>query len=121
MTSMSALATLLWAANLVCDVAGQLAFKAAAISERGLENWERWRLLAANKWIWVGVGAFVAEFVLWLAFLSLVQLSLAVVVGAADIVAVMIGGRLCFDEAITSRRALGATLIVAGVVLVGWS
>ena len=118
---MSALATLLWAVNLVCDVAGQLAFKAAAISERGAEGWQRWRMLAANKWIWVGVGAFVAEFVLWLAFLSLVPLSLAVIVGAADIVAVMVGGRVCFDEAITPRRALGAMLVVGGVVLVGWS
>jgi len=118
---MTALATLLWAANLVCDVAGQLSFKAAAVSGNGAAGLERWRVLLGSKWIWLGVGAYAAEFVLWLAFLSLVQLSLAVMVGSADIVAVMIGGRLYFDEAITPRRAIAAALIIAGVVLVGWT
>jgi len=118
---MSPLATLLWAANLVCDVVGQLSFKAAAVSETGTTGLERWRALFGNRWIWLGVGAYVGEFVLWLAFLSLVQLSLAVMVGAADIVAVMIGGRLCFDEAITPRRAAAAALIILGVALVGWT
>ena len=118
---MTTVATLLWAGNLVCDVVGQLAFKAAAVSETGVGGLARWRRLAANKWIWTGIGAYVAEFVLWLAFLSLVPLSLAVMVGAADIVAVMVGGRLCFDETITPRRATAAALIVVGVVLVGWT
>ena len=118
---MTPLATLLWAANLVCDVVGQLSFKAAAVSETGVAGLARWRAIAGNKWIWVGVGAYVGEFVLWLAFLSLVPLSLAVIVGAADIVAVMLGGRLCFDETITPRRATAAALIVVGVVLVGWT
>ncbi len=118
---MSLVATLLWAANLVCDVVGQLCFKAAAVSSVDAAGFERWRGLAGSRWIWLGVGAYVAEFVLWLAFLSLVQLSLAVMVGAADIVAVMIGGRLCFDEAITPRRAIASALIIGGVVLVGWT
>jgi drug/metabolite transporter (DMT)-like permease len=118
---MSSLETLLWASNLGCDLAGQLCFKAAARSSAGRVGWDRWRRLAAEGWIWAGVAAFAAEFVLWLAFLSLVPLSLAVLVGTAEVVALMVAGRLCFEEAITPRRALAAVLIGAGVALVGWA
>jgi drug/metabolite transporter (DMT)-like permease len=118
---MTSLATLLWASNLFCDVTGQLSFKAAAVSSTDAAGFERWRRMLANRWIWVGVGAFVAEFGLWLAFLSIVPLSLAVLVGSADIVAVMVGGKICFREAVTPRRAVAATLIAVGVALVGWT
>jgi len=115
------LATLLWASNLLCDVAGQLAFKAAALSAADASGFARWVRLMTGKWTWIGIAAFVAEFVLWLAFLSLVPLSLAVLVGSADVAAVMIGGWLCFGEALTARRSLAAALIAVGVVLVGWT
>jgi drug/metabolite transporter (DMT)-like permease len=118
---MSPLATLLWAANLVCDVAGQLSFKAAAISSGDDGGLARWRGILANGWTWLGIAAFVAEFFLWLAFLSVVPLSLAVLVGSAEIIAIMIGGRLCFGEAVTGRRALAASLIAVGVAMVGWT
>jgi drug/metabolite transporter (DMT)-like permease len=115
------LATLLWASNLVCDVAGQLAFKAAALAAADTSGLARWGRLMTDKWTWIGIAAFVTEFVLWLAFLSLVPLSLAVLVGSADVVAVMIGGWLCFGETLTARRSLAAALIAIGVALVGWT
>jgi len=117
---MSPLATILWATNLACDVIGQLSFKAAAVAGSDATGFARWRRMIACPWIWIGIGTFLAEFVLWLAFLSLVPLSLAVLVGSADIVAVMIGGRLCFGEALTGRRSVAAVLIGAGVAMVGW-
>ena len=118
---MSPLATFLWAANLVCDVAGQLAFKAAAISSGDAGGLARWRAVLTNRWTWLGILAFAGEFFLWLAFLSVVPLSLAMLVGSADIIAIMIGGRLLFGEAITTRRAVAAGLIAAGVTMVGWT
>lgn len=117
---MSPLATLLWAGNLVCDVVGQLAFKAASLAPGEETGLARWRRMLLGRWLWVGIGAFVGEFFLWIAFLSVVPLSLGVLVGSVDIVLVMLGGRICFEEAITGRRALAAGLITAGVVLVGW-
>jgi drug/metabolite transporter (DMT)-like permease len=117
---MSPLATLLWAANLVCDVLGQLSFKAAAVAGGDATGSARWRRMLASRWMWIGIATFAAEFVLWLALLSLVSLSLAVLVGSADIVAVMIGGRLCFGEALTPRRSVAAVLIGVGVAMVGW-
>lgn len=117
---MSSIATLLWASNLFCDTLGHLAFKSAAIAAEGATGFARWRRMLGEKWIWIGIGAFVAEFFLWLAFLSVAPLSVAVLVGSLDILTIMIGGRLLFEEAITPRRALAVSLIGAGVALVGW-
>jgi len=114
-------ATSLLVLNLACDTTGQIAFKAAAAGAEDVTGFRRWRALLAGRWLWVGVICFCVEFVVWLAFISMVPLSLAILVGSADIVTVMIGGHLRFGEAVTRERALAAGLIVAGVVLVGWS
>ena len=53
-------------------------------------------------WVWVGVSAFAAEFLLWLAFLSLVPLSLAVLVGSIDSLSPM--GRSCSRSSPSSGK-----------------
>ena len=117
---MSLLATLLWSLNLLVDTAGQLCFKAAASAGPDLAAGVRWRIMLRNKWLWFGVCSYVAEFLLWLAFLSLVPLSIGVLLGSMSILTIMIGGRVLFGEALTVRRVLAASLILAGVILVGW-
>lgn len=117
---MSPVATALWAANLICDTAGQLSFKAAATVDSEAQGLAHWAAMLKNRWVWVGIAAFVMEFLLWLAFLSLVPLSLAVLVGSVDILAVSIGGRIFFGEALTPRRVVSTILIALGVGLVGW-
>lgn len=117
---MTALATLLWGLEFVFSTAEHLAFKAAATAATGEHGLARWIAMAKNVWIWVGVTVFVAQVLSWLAFLSLVPLSLAVLVGSVDILAVSIGGRIFFGEALTPRRVLSAVLITVGVALAGW-
>lgn len=117
---MTPLATFLWAVNLLFDTLGQLSFKAAAIrrgDESGAAGWLR---MLSNRWIWIGIFSYVVEFFLWLAFLSLVPLSVAVLVGSVNILTVMIGGRIFFGEALTPRRLGAALLIGGGMILVGW-
>jgi drug/metabolite transporter (DMT)-like permease len=118
---MTPLATILWVANLLCVTIGHLALKAAATVDPGGSTLARWRAMLTDAWVWVGIAAFAAEFLLWLAFLSLVPLSLAVLVGSLDTLAVSIGGRIFFAEALTPRRILSTCLIAIGVALVGWS
>ena len=77
--------------------------------------------MAKHMWIWIGLLAYVAEILLWIAFLSLVPLSLGVLLGSLNIFCVLVGGRVFFGEKITKRRATAVTLIVIGVTLVGLS
>lgn len=76
--------------------------------------------MLTRPWLWLGVVCFIGEFVVWLAFLSLVPLSQGVLLGMMSIV-VMIGGRILFHEHFTPLCILGITLILAGVSIVGLS
>ncbi|HZR47219.1 MAG TPA: EamA family transporter [Candidatus Manganitrophaceae bacterium] len=113
-------ATLLWVANLFFDTVGQLSFKASATSAEEASGFERWKRMLTNVWIWTGMISYILEFLFWLAFLSVVPLSQAVLLGSVNILAVMIGGRIFFGEKLTLRRITAASLIAAGVALVGW-
>lgn len=115
---MQPLVLLLWLANVVLDTGGQLAFKMAAVKEHEGEG-HYWLRLLRNPWILLGVSCFVGEFVIWLAFLSLVDLAEGVLLGSINIVAVMLAGRLLFHEHLTPLRVAGMTLVAIGVAVVG--
>jgi drug/metabolite transporter (DMT)-like permease len=118
---MVTLFTMVWFANIVFDTAGHLAFKAASMKADRYDGWEHWRAMLGGPLLWLGLAAFVVEFFLWLALLTLAPLAQGVLIGSASIVGVMIGGRLFFREEITPPRAAAAALIAVGVLLVGWS
>ncbi len=73
-----------------------------------------------TRWMWLGIGTYVVEFFVYLAFLSKVELSEGVLMTSLNIVAVMVGGRLFFKEALTPSRILATFFIATGVALVGW-
>ncbi len=114
------LVALLWALNMLVDTGGQLAFKAAATSDpRSGTGLARWLWMARRPWLWIGIGCYVAEFIVWLAFLSLVPLSDGVLLGSINIVAVMVAGRFLFREKLSPMRVAGILLVSAGVAVVG--
>ena len=118
-SDLSPLVVTLWILNVLVDSGGQLAFKAAA-SEPGHRNGtERWRFMLARPWLWVGIACYVAEFLVWLAFLSLVPLSDGVLLGSINIVAIMILGRVLFREKLAPMRVAGIALVSIGVAIVG--
>lgn len=116
---MSALVLYLWLANIILDTGGQLAFKAAAGDPRAGNGIERWRYMLARPFLWTGIVCYVFEFVLWVAFLSLVPLSRGVLLGSINIVVIVIAGRLLFRERLTSWHVAGISLVTAGVAIVG--
>lgn len=116
---MPALAVALWLANIVPDMGGQLAFKAAAGDPAAGDGMARWRYMLSRPWLWIGVGCYVAEFLVWIAFLSLLPLSRAILLGSINIVAIMLAGRLVFGERLTRLRVAGMLLVTLGVVIVG--
>ena len=115
---MTKIAVFFWIVNVVLDTAGHLAFKSAAIVERDSE-WERWKTMLGTPELWFGIACFVLEFFAWLALLSLVPLSVAVLIGSINIVVVSLAGRLLFNEGFDRMRIAGMFLISVGVGLTG--
>ena len=118
-SDLSPLVVTLWVLNVLVDSGGQLAFKAAASEPGDRDGMERWRFMLARPWLWVGIACYVAEFLVWLAFLSLVPLSAGVLLGSINIVVVMLAGRVLFGERLSRMRTAGILLIATGVALVG--
>lgn len=117
--SLSALVASLWLLNIVLDTGGQLAFKAAAGDPTAGDGLARWKHMASRPWLWLGVGCYVIEFLVWIAFLSLIPLSEGVLLGSINIVAIMVAGRFLFGEKLTRLRVAGIMLVTLGVVIVG--
>lgn len=117
---MTALATLLWFLNVFLDTAGQLSFKAGAVTSGDGQGLARWTQMAGNGWIWAGIAFYALEFFGYLAFLSMVPLSQAVLLGSVNIMVVMLAGAVFFKEKMTPRAIIAALLITAGVTMVGW-
>lgn len=115
---MSPLAILIWLLNVFVDTAGHVALKSAAISEHENE-WQRWKMMLTSIPLWIGILCFCLEFVLWLALLSVLPLSMGVLLGAINMVSIMFAGRWFFNEKLDNMRLLGMLFISLGVVLVG--
>lgn len=109
----------LWLFNVVLDTTGQLAFKAAAGDPAAGDGLARWKHMAARPWLWLGIASYVFEFLVWIAFLSLVPLSEGVLLGSINIVAIMLAGRFLFGEKLTRLRVAGIGLVTLGVAIVG--
>ncbi len=117
---MSSLALFIWVLNVVCDTLGHVALKYAATAENTSANeWMRWKSMLSNAPLWIGIICFCLEFVIWLAFLSVLSLSQGVLLGAINMVAIVVAGRLIFNERLDRMRMIGILLITLGVILVG--
>lgn len=116
---MTPLVFLIWMTNLFSDTVGQLSFKAAATRNSGHEGLKHWQDMAKRPWIWLGFCCYIVEFVTWIAFLSVVELSVGVMLASIDIVVIMVAGRIFFKEELTPWRLAGLVLISAGVTFVG--
>lgn len=117
---MDFIASVLLLAVLLLETASHLALKAASIRTGHEHGLHYIRSFLRQPIFWLAMAAFVALFLVWLAFLARVPLGQGVMAGSITIAGVMIGGRLFFNEAITSQRALAVGLIALGVALVGW-
>jgi drug/metabolite transporter (DMT)-like permease len=116
---MSTLATLLWIGSVLLDTTGRLAFKSAALTGSTGGEWQRWKVMLRSPALWAGILSFCLEFVVWLALLSLIPLSQAILIGSINIVVVALAGRVFFRERLDATRIAGFALIAIGVALAG--
>ena len=116
---MTLTAWLLLLVVLVLDTTSHLLLKSASMRARDVSGRAFVLALLAQPLLWLAIAAFVALFLAWMGFISLVPLSQGVMAGSITIAGVMLGGRLFFGERITPARGLAIALISAGVLLVG--
>ena len=116
---MSGLAFILWLLNMAVDTGGQLSFKAGAGHGEELGPAQHWKRMLSSRWIWLGIFCYVAEFFVWMAFISEMPLSTAIMLGSFNIVTIMLAGRLIFGESFSPLRIAGILLITLGVIVVG--
>ncbi len=107
-----------WLATVALDTAGQLAFKHVASTAHS-SGGARWREMARQPQLWLGVSCYALEFLAWTAFLSLVPLGHGVLLGSINIVAIMLAARWLFGERLERMQIAGICLISAGVAVVG--
>jgi len=120
---MNGLIILLWLGNIFFDTVGQLAFKGAAVepdqAAAQIPMKLYWLALIKNPLLWLGVFSYVAEFLLWLAFLTLVPLSEGILLGSINIIVIMVFGRIFYKEKLSLMRIIGISLVAIGVAIVG--
>ena len=72
-----------------------------------------------TPWLWVAIGCYVGAFLAWMTILRKSTLSAAFTTSALVFVAVMLASWLVFREHIGWLQLLGATIIVAGILVIG--
>lgn len=112
--------TSLLIAVLILETLSHLSLKAAASRAQSASVHQHTLAMLRQPFLWIAIATFVALFLCWLAFIARVQLAKGIMLGSITIVGVMIGGKLCFGETITTPRLAAVSLIALGVVLVGW-
>jgi len=111
-------------AAILLEVLGQICFKlgtrrASRIrSDAGRDVFHGGYL---NRWIGLGLIAYVAELTVWLAVLSTSQLSLAFPLLALSYCGVAIASRLIFKELLRPPVVAGICLITFGAAMILWS
>jgi undecaprenyl phosphate-alpha-L-ara4N flippase subunit ArnE len=112
-------ALLVLAGTILCDIIGQLCFKA------GLDGGDAAclirRKVATTPLIWVGVATYAVEIGAWLYVLSRMPLSLAFPLASLSYCGIALASRFILKEPVSRRRWLGTALIALGVAMVGTS
>lgn len=116
---MSALGFVLWMLNMLVDTGGQMSFKVAASQDQDVSASQHWKRMFCRPWIWLGIFCYICEFFVWMAFISEMPLSTAIMLGSINIVAIMMAGRIFFRETFSPLRISGILLITLGVAVVG--
>jgi len=109
-----------WSALLFFETLCQVSLKLAGRST-GAFDFSAGAFLRAleTPWLWVAIGCYVGAFLVWLTILRRTTLSAAFATSAIVFVAVMFASWLVFREHIGLVQALGATIIVVGILLLG--
>lgn len=116
------IALILWfVVSVICDVAGQLAFKIGADRLPDIKGWPLIRAMVSDPWTLGGVAIYIVEIFVWLRILAEAPLSVAFPIGSLNFLGVTLASHLLLKERVGFRQWLGTVLIMLGVVIVARS
>jgi undecaprenyl phosphate-alpha-L-ara4N flippase subunit ArnE len=119
---MNSSALLVLAGTILCDIIGQLCFKAGLDGAAGGDATRTvWRKVAVTPLIWLGVATYAIEIGAWLFVLSRMPLSFAFPLASLSYCGIALSSRFILKEQVSRRRWLGTALIALGVAMVGTS
>ncbi len=110
---------------MVLDTLGNILFK------KGMNNfaasplpgwggyWANCKRALSSKDITMGGIAVVLEAIVWLAFLSITPLNIAAPLSSASNIFILLASAWFLKEHVSSKRWLGVTLIITGMIFVG--
>lgn len=118
-------AWVLFVVAVLLDTLGTTLFKMGAnnieesLKDGWLAHWENILQTLKRKEILWGLLVYVIEFILWVSFLSTVDLSKAFPMSSITIVLILLVSRIYLQEDVNHKRWFGAALIIAGMTLLG--
>ena len=119
---MNSPALLVLLGTILCDIIGQLCFKAGLDGAAGGDAARSvWLKVAATPLIWLGVATYAVEIGAWLFVLSRMPLSVAFPLASLSYCGVALASRFILKEPVSRRRWLGTALVALGAAIVGSS
>lgn len=98
------------------DTLAQCSFKLTAIQSGAFQlDWDWFRDVFTNKWIYVSGCSYILTFFTWISLLKKAPVGSAFAASHMEIISVMIASFFLFDEAITIEKLLGTFLILSGI------
>ncbi|CAN5311802.1 hypothetical protein BH10PSE2_BH10PSE2_20290 [soil metagenome] len=104
---------------IAAEIAHELSFKCAANQAGDRPNYAA--ALAREPWLWAGIGFWVAQTTIWIVVLQSVPLVVAFPLMTLSYAGVPAASALFLRERMSFEQAVGAVLILAGVLCVGLS
>jgi multidrug transporter EmrE-like cation transporter len=111
-------------AAILLEVLGQICFKLGTHQASRIRSGAGADVFHAgylNRWIGLGLAAYVVEVTVWLAVLSTSQLSQAFPLLALSYCGVAVASRLIFKELLRPPVVVGICLISCGAAMILWS
>ncbi len=97
---------------------GQVLFKKGSTSHSEDNGWRYYLCLAGSKWIWIGLGCYGVEMLIWLFLLFNIPLSIAFPLSGIQQLIVIAFSVFFLKEKINKLEWMGVSFIAIGIALI---
>lgn len=109
----------LFIAGAIMESTTQLCLKKGAIIHKETTGFTYYLKLIKNKWVIIGILAYIIEMIIWIILLSYIPLSIAFPLTGLQKIIIVFFSVLVLKEKVNRLEWLGVGIIVIGIVLIG--